>query len=73
MWRGRVHGLWFAGAVAIAVIGVIALSSMPGGAGSGGAGSGGAEAWIIAIATFGGVAYCLFRASRRAPRPPSED
>jgi hypothetical protein len=68
MWRGRVHGLWFVGAVAIAVIGVVSLSSLPEGAGSDGLGS-----WVIAIATFAGVAYCLFRASRRVPRPPSED
>jgi amino acid transporter len=73
MWRGRVHGLWFAGAVAIAVIGVVALSSLPGGAGSGGARSDGAASWIIAVVTFAGVAYCLYRASRRVPRPPSED
>lgn len=73
MWRGRVHGLWFAGAVAIAVIGVVALSSLPEGAGPDGTRSDGAGSWIIAIATFSGVAYCLFRASRRAPRPPSED
>jgi hypothetical protein len=62
MWRGRVHGLWFAGAVAIAVIGVVAL----------GAGSDGAGSWVIAVVTFLGVAYCLFRASQRSPRPPSE-
>jgi drug/metabolite transporter (DMT)-like permease len=67
MWRGRVHGLWFAAAVAIAVIGVVALGS-----GSGGASPNGAGSWIIAIATFAGVAYCLFRASRRNPGPPSE-
>ncbi len=67
MWRGRVHGLWFAAAVAIAVIGVIALSSGPEGVGSHDAGS-----WVIAVVTFAGVAYCLFRASRRNPGPPSE-
>ncbi len=68
MWRGRVHGLWFAAAVAIAVIGVVALSSSSDDVGADGVGS-----WVIAAATFVGVAYCLFRASRRAPRPPSED
>jgi len=68
MWRGRVHGLWFGGAVAIMVIGVIALSSGPEGAASNGPGS-----WIIAVVTLAGVAYCLYRASRRVPRPPSGD
>jgi hypothetical protein len=70
--------VWFAGAVAIAVIGVIALGSRSASVGSGGAGPAGgnstdAESWLIAIVTFAGVAYCLFRASRRSPRPPSED
>jgi hypothetical protein len=72
MWRGRVHGAWFAGAVAIAVIGVVALGSRAGGVGSDGATSNDAGSWVIAIATLAGVAYCLFRASRRVPRPPSE-
>jgi hypothetical protein len=67
MWRGRVHGAWFAGAVTIAVIGVVALS-----VGSDGAGSHDAGSWVIAVVTFVGVAYCLFRASRRNPGPPAE-
>ncbi len=63
MWRGRVHGAWFWGAVVIAVFGVIALSSGKDDAGS----------WAISFLTFVGVAYCLFRASQRAPGPPPED
>ena len=72
MWRGRIHGAWFAGAVTIAVVGVVALSSRSGGVGSDGATSNDAGSWTIAIATFAVVAYCLFRASRRNPGPPSE-
>ena len=81
MWRGRVHGMWFAGAVAIAVIGVFALSSslvgscpsgLEGKAASCPSGSHDAGSWIIAAVTLAGVAYCLYRASRRAPKPPDE-
>jgi hypothetical protein len=76
-----VHGAWFWGAVVIAVVGVVALSASSSGScpdAEAGvddtcvSGWGVPGQWIIMIVTIVGVAYCLFRASRRNPGPPSE-
>ena len=81
MARRPVTGPWFWAAVAIAVIGTVALgasssrscpAALDGAADTCASGGSDAGQWIIVVVTVVGTAYCLFRASRRTPRPPSE-